>query len=218
LLLSQVYREVHKEAAAAAIAAEYLDGRDAWEPESRFEDWAMANEPTPYFLALRMRGGAITRAQFQTARAQTLKKWASRVEGDLRSFLWIYAYAAPAETPADAADAMAAIPDFAPLPAYKPLTLADAAIGRAYLLAGRVDDAIPPLETAARSCFIVDHPIESTRAHLWLGEAREAKGDKAGACAEYAVVRERWENAKPRPVTMERAAAHMTALGCARLP
>ena len=48
---------------------------------------------------------------------------------------------------------------------------------------GRSDLRGASLERATRDCFPVDHPIEHTRAHYYLGQAREAKGDVAGACA-----------------------------------
>jgi serine/threonine-protein kinase len=45
--------------------------------------------------------------------------------------------------------------------------------------------------------------MEHTRALAWLGHARAAKHDTAGACAAYRVVLERWGNAKPRSVTAD---------------
>jgi len=215
-LLVDVYRETHREAEAAAIAAEYLDGRDAWEPEARLEDWAMANEPTPKMLRVRLDAKAIPRATYDAELAKTLARWDARVERSARNFIWVYGYAAPAETPADGIAAKAAVGKYAPLPPYKPLSLADEAIGRAYLLAGDVDGAIPYLEHATATCFPVDHPIEHTRAEELLGEAREAKGDVKGACAAYGVVSERWRGATPKSVTADKAIARMTALGCSK--
>ena len=63
-------------------------------------------------------------------------------------------------------------------------------MGRTFLLAGRTDEALPSLERAARSCRVFELPVEHTRAQLWLGTAREAKGDKEGACAAYRAVRD----------------------------
>ena len=47
---------------------------------------------------------------------------------------------------------------------------------------------------------------------MWVGEALEAKGDKAGACKAYRVVEARWKDARPRSVTMEKAKARIEYL------
>jgi hypothetical protein len=47
-----------------------------------------------------------------------------------------------------------------------------------------------------------------------LGEALEQTGDKAGACEAYGVVLDRWDHAKPRSVTVDKARARVKALGC----
>jgi serine/threonine-protein kinase len=212
-LLVSLLRETRRDAEAAAIAREYLEGRDAWDPEGRLEDWALAHEPTPLMIQTRLRAGAITAAQASDELATTLKRWSARIERTARPFMWIYGYAVPAETRADAEAALAALPSYGGLPPYKPLSLVDESIGRTYLLAGRTADARATLEHAARSCFQVDHPIEHTRAELWLGEAREAQGDVKGACEAYAVVTKRWGRV-PRSITAAEAARRAGALGC----
>jgi serine/threonine-protein kinase len=100
------------------------------------------------------------------------------------------------------------------MPRFKPLSLADEAVGRTYLLAGRADDALVTLERATRSCFPLEHPIEHTRASYALGLAWEAKGDTGAACAAYRVVRRRWGDAHPRSITADLAAARIAALKC----
>jgi TolA-binding protein len=90
----------------------------------------------------------------------------------------------------------------------------DDAFGMTYLLAGKVDEALPYLERAARSCSALDHPLTQTAAHLHLGTALEARGDRPGACAAYRTVLERWGAAKPRSVSAEAARARSRALGC----
>jgi len=117
-------------------------------------------------------------------------------------------------TAEDAKDALTALPAYAPLPPYRPATMADAAVGLTFFLAGRTDDALRWLERAARTCRVLDLPVEHTRAHYWLGMAREASGDKEGACAAYRVVRDRWGKAKPRSITAEKAAERLRALSC----
>jgi len=215
-LLVATLRESGRDAEAAEVARAYLEARDAWEPAADFDDWAMIDEPTPAMLEARLRAGAITRAAYDAELARTVDRWTGRVAPAVRNFVWIHAYAVPAETAAEAKVAVAHEAEFDPLPRFKPLSLADEAVGRTYALAGRTDDAIAALERATRSCFPLEHPIEHTRAHYFLGLAREAKGDAAGACAAYGVVRARWGDAKPRSVTGELAAARAAALRCAK--
>jgi serine/threonine-protein kinase len=120
-------------------------------------------------------------------------------------------------TPEVARAAIAALPSFAPDPRGGiELDAERVSVGRAYLLAGRVDEAVSWLERATRACNLVRFPVAATRARLWLGEAREAKGDRAGACADYAAVVRRWGGAKPRSVTAEEASRRAAALGCPR--
>jgi serine/threonine-protein kinase len=86
--------------------------------------------------------------------------------------------------------------------------------GHALMLDGRLDEALPALRAGAAACQFDPGVMTFMHAHLWLGEALEAKGDTAGACASYAVVTERWKNAKPRSVTADEARAHARALHC----
>jgi serine/threonine-protein kinase len=94
-------------------------------------------------------------------------------------------------------------------------------VGRVLALAGRPADAAPNLEAVARSCVPFTGYRSSTRAPFILrasydlGEAREAMGDRVGACESYRRVLERWGHAKPRSVTADEARAHAKALGCA---
>jgi serine/threonine-protein kinase len=213
-ILVSILREMGKTHEASLIGAEFLAGRDAWEPNARLDDWALSDDPTPLALLARMEDGAVSRTIFERDRARTIDRWTARIEEHLHAFIWIDGYAIPSETPELAKEAIDALPTYLPLPPYTPLTLASFDIGRTSLLGGRVDDALPWLEKAAKNCFPLDHPIENTRAHFFLGQAREAKGDKDGACAAYGVVRERWGSAKPRSVTAEKALTRVKALGC----
>jgi tetratricopeptide (TPR) repeat protein len=90
----------------------------------------------------------------------------------------------------------------------------EAVRGHVLLLAGRLDDALPALRSGAATCGCLVTPRTFIQAHLWLGEALEAKGDTAGACTNYAVVIHRWKNAKPRSITLEKAKARSRALHC----
>jgi tetratricopeptide (TPR) repeat protein len=213
-LLVAIDREIGREADAAAVARAYLEGRDAWEQAPDFDDWAMIDEPTPTMLAARLKVGALSRAEYDAELDKTVAGWNGRATPATRNFIWIYAFATPAETPGDARIAIARLSELEPVPKFKPLSLADEAIGRAYFLAGRTDDAVATLERATKSCFPVDHPMEHTRAHYFLGLAREAKGDVDGACAAYRVVRRRWGEARPRSITADLAAARIATLKC----
>ena len=123
------------------------------------------------------------------------------------------------ETPLEAADALKQLEGHA-IPAH--IGLEAVVFGKAYLLAGRVDEAIPLLRRAAASCTIlprVDFGVTIAtifwmRAHVLLGQALETKSDKAGGCAAYRVVMDRWKDAKPRSTTLEKAKARSKALAC----
>ena len=121
--------------------------------------------------------------------------------------------------PSEAADALATKPDGgAAFAAHGVWKINE---GLAYLRSGRAAEALPPLREAAASCSILGGEeytatIMWMRAHLALGQALEQTGDRAGACAAYAVVADRWRGAKPRSVTLEKARARVAALGCGR--
>jgi tetratricopeptide (TPR) repeat protein len=212
--LVAILDEMGRPGDASSIAGEYLGGRDAWEPSPRLDDWALADEPTPRMLATRLHAGDLSLVAFERERGKTLQRYESRVVPQVRNFIWIYGYAAPTETAAEAKVAIDRLPAYLPLPPYTPLALAAADVGRAFFLAGRVDEAIPLLERATANCFPLDHPIEQTRAYYVLGQAREAEGDRTGACAAYAVVRDRWGVAKGRPATAQKALSRRAVLGC----
>jgi serine/threonine-protein kinase len=213
-LLVLIDLETGRPAQAAADATTYLDAYEGWDRSARLEDWAMSQEPTPLMLATQLHAGTITQAAFDRERARTVTQWESRVVPHLRNFVWIWAYAATTETADEAKLAMTKRASYLPVPPFAPLALVDADIGRTYFLAGDLDEALPTLERASSDCSPVDRPIEHTRASYFLGLAREAKGDTAGACAAYGVVRDRWGSAKPRSVTAQKAVARLRSLGC----
>jgi serine/threonine-protein kinase len=49
--------------------------------------------------------------------------------------------------------------------------------------------------------------MNTTEAHLYLGMALDATGDRAGAARAYDEVLSRWGRAKPRSITAEKARA-----------
>jgi serine/threonine-protein kinase len=235
--LAEIYLETGRTADAGRVAQAFLGRRDAWDPDVRPEDYAMAADAFPELCATAFKAGQITRAELVERRTEWLRRWTARAGRYYRSYLWIHGFADTVETEADAREALSALdggpdggyphaagPDgghphpsgggASALPSFLPRTLSEEAIGRTLLLAGRADEALPWLDRATRSCAVLEQPMAHTRAHLWLGMAREARHDKEGACSAYRVVLTRWGKAKPRSLTADRAAERTRALGC----
>jgi serine/threonine-protein kinase len=213
-LLVAITIETGRPKDADAVAREYLAGYEAWESNANLDDWAMAQEPTPLMLNVRWHQGGITRSVYESQMAHAVADWEKRANQEVRNFIWIDAYAVPSETADDANAALANLATYQPIPPFKPLSLADEAIGRTFALAGRNEEALSALDRATHNCFPIDHPVEHTRAHYFLGLAREASGDRAGACTAYRVVADRWGAAKPKSVTAQKALARIAALHC----
>jgi eukaryotic-like serine/threonine-protein kinase len=212
--LADIYQEMGKDGAAAQAAEQYLKQREAWVPDPRGEDFAVLRDPTPRMLAALVRAGRITPDELDERRKAWVKTWTAVLMPRFRPFAWLHGYAAVAETPAEAARALEALPSFAPIPAYAPRTLIHADVGRTFFLGGRNDEALEYLKSAADSCLAIDHPIAHTRAQHWRGLALERAGETDRACASYATVLARWGRAKPRSVTAERARERSRALKC----
>ena len=92
----------------------------------------------------------------------------------------------------------------------------DAFAARALLLAGRPAEALALVRPLAASCIALEKPFLHTEAQLQLGQALEATGDRAGACAAYRAVIERWGQSRPPSATAASALARDGALGCSR--
>lgn len=212
--LAQIYVEMGRPADAGRVAEAYLGRHDAWEPDPRSEDFALAGDATPSLLAIARSTGKITRADFVARRSEWVRGWDRKVTRDFRAYVWAHGYAGTVESADDARDALATRPAYEPLPTFFPKTLVEASVGLTLLLGGRAEEASPWLERAARTCRVLALPVDHTRAQLWVGMAREARGDKPGACAAYKVVRDRWGKARPRSVTADKALERMRASGC----
>ena len=89
----------------------------------------------------------------------------------------------------------------------------DEATSRVYLLAGDPRRALPFAERASRSCTALDQPVEVVVAHLRLGAALEALGDRR-ACDAYAAVLQHWGAVRASTSAAEARAA-VTRLQCA---
>jgi serine/threonine-protein kinase len=213
--LVDIYLETGRDELAGKVAGKYLKKREAWTADARAEDFAMAKDPTAQMLYAQRLAGELTQADFEAKRAEWVKAWQKRAAPAARNYIWLHNYAAVSGTAEDAKAALAVLGEYSPLPFLRPLTPADAWVGITYWLGGRAEEAIATLKRAAASCLALEHPIAHTRAHLHLGEALSASGDKAGACAALGVVRARWGEARPRSKTSERALERMGAFGCA---
>jgi len=188
---------------ARHVATRYFARRPGWEPDPRYE-------PTGLLAgAIARSGGAYARDAERIRRERfAAVVGASEFAWDTWAGIW----GGETSSGEEAQEALASLPD-----ASRPLVVAGAEIapvGHVYLLAGRVDEAIAWLAPAAAACNVLTEAFDAVHAHLWLGEAREQKGDTAGACIEYAVVLARWGTAKPRSVSADEARAHQKSLGC----
>jgi hypothetical protein len=151
------------------------------------------------------------REEWAKKRDEWVAAWKKAVpDADPRA-VWISMYAAAAETGDDAQEALAAMPDDSTgIWSWN----GDVARANVYMLAGRVDDALPLLESATRSCEVLEDVPSLVRAEMQLGAAYEAKHDDVRACAAYAWVIQRWGAAKPSSVTGSAALARRAALRC----
>ncbi len=213
-LLIEIYEETDRMPLARKLAEDFLKQTDVWVAPHLADDVSIARDPIPGLLATLRDSGAIGTAEFERQRGRWLDLWRARAAGLYTRYLWIYGYAWPAETPEQATAALAAVGPWSPVPTYAPLSIGLAYVGRAYLLAGRIDEAITMLRSATSACLALEYPLEHTRAYADLGAALEAKGDGRGACAAYQVLLGRWGDAKPRSRTLDRTRRRVAALGC----
>jgi serine/threonine-protein kinase len=214
LIQLDIDEETGRTADAGKLASAYLSRVEGWSRNPATDDEAIANDPTPRMLAAKLHAKAIAAADYAASRDAWLASWRARTSPFYAHYLWHAGWAVPAQTPAEARNALAARPLFEPLPAYQPSMLAPAFEGNVYLLADRLDDAVASLERATRACVALAYPVEHTRALEQLATARERKHDTTAACGAYAGVVARWGKAVPKSVTAERAKARMAALRC----
>jgi tetratricopeptide (TPR) repeat protein/predicted Ser/Thr protein kinase len=212
---AQIGFETGRARDATAAAEDYLERADAW----HLEGWGFDDDRLA-MLSVERASGSLSSTAFAAQRDAWLEKaraidgWRSK--GNQGTF-WLNAYGSFLD-PQDVATALPSLQAYqADLDTlFNHTTGNDLGIGRAYLLGGRVDDAIPYLTRAASSCLALREPIAHTQAHYWLGQAHEKKNDAAGACAAYRVVLDRWGHAKPRSVTADQARERARVLGCVK--
>jgi serine/threonine-protein kinase len=203
-------QELGREREAAQVALEFLRQRESWLAGN---DSSFRDDATMVMLAAQLRAGTITPAAFSDGRRQFMARWQRSTEMT-SALTWIYAWAEPAETRAQAVEAFAARPNPPPtMDTYlNGVTILEQS--KVLFLAGQVDEALPGLQKAASSCRLLDEPFYVTRFHRLLGQALEEKKDVPGACAAYQWILDRWGHAKPKSVTADFARARTKALGC----
>jgi len=210
-LLIGIARETGDEAEAFRIAMDFATRSDTWSKSTQGDagiDGSRAVERQA------VRPGGMPRAEFVRRRTAWIE--AERRNIAHPGLTWTYAFASSAETEEEAIEALRVLPEYAPLSSVVHYAgIPDAEVGRTYLLAGRVGEAVPYLTKAVATCVAFRHPFVYTRAALELGEALERSRDASGACRAYHKVVDRWGNAKPRSISAEKAKARMAALACA---
>ncbi len=196
---------------AARIADNFLKILPALTPSS------VGNDPTIWTAEYMFRAGRLSKQDLEDKRKTWLKdREANRTQQEnlrLAPFRWAQLYAGFAETLEEAKDALDKENDFLPLPPESRRTPEfDAQLGKTYALAGRYDDALPPLRAVTTACIALGSPILQTRSFYFLGMALEGKGDLEGAKKAYQEVINRWGNAKPRSRTAEEAKKRLKQL------
>jgi serine/threonine-protein kinase len=213
-LLARTAEETGKPERARAVAEAYLARKDAWAPSHRVDNVSIFLDPIPEMLAIEARTGGLSPARLEEQRRSWLEAWRAKTSAAYVGDLWIAAWAAPASTREQGLAAVEALAAFGGVPPFVPNMPTGSLAGHAFLLASRLDDALPALRLGATTCTVLFDPFGNTRGWLDLGSALEARGDRAGACDAYRVVVDRWGHAKPRSTTAERARARKAALGC----
>jgi serine/threonine-protein kinase len=200
------------------LAEDLWSRKNAWDLGARRVGFNMrVLELDPVLLRVLRLTKRLPDSEWSPARARWIadKKAAGALSEEA---LWVLGQALQAETPEEATEAMKTMPPSIlttlTWTTKVPGLLTYAYAGRALLLAGRTDDALRLLRRAAASCSALDEPMLHTRAHAWLAEALEKKGDKPGACAALAVVTKRWDPNLSR--TARLAADKAKSLACAR--
>ena len=205
--------ESGKAARARKAAASYIERRAMWTSSAKRTSRALTESVDPLLLEAELAGGAPA-ADVERARDAFAESFAKALPTHARGAVWLAAYAAPAETVGAAARAKEMLVSYEPLPPFRAGTMWNAGEGYARVLWGDAAHGLPLLERGARACLALGDTRAHVRAQLHLGIAREASGDKDGACEAYARVIGRWGKATPRSVTAEEAARRARTLGC----
>jgi serine/threonine-protein kinase len=209
----EIATETGRKKDAADIAADFRSRSPAWSPMPVQLLVSMQFDHAIPLLDVLEKANRISQDDFDRARKLWIARWTAEKSPHARGDAWVMAYAREAATPEEARQALELLPRYEPLPPLWDVP-SGLPMGRVYLLAGKVDEALAHLRRATKECSAVDHPFDHVRAQLVLGQALEEKKDIAGACAAYRVVIDRWGHAKPRSVTADAARARVHALRC----
>ncbi len=206
-----LYSEVGKNLDAARVADGFLTSK-ALRAQSKSKFHV---DVTILMHALRMRAGKITAQDYRRLRTEWLATQPQSTDFE-RARVWLAAYAVPADSMETAREALEAMPQPLATQSHdggrysKPFASFQ---GRVLLLAGKYGDAIPILENAARICTTDDSSLWQTQNRAFLGIAREATGDKPGACEAYRYVLSRWGTSKESQTAID-VSKRAKKLGC----
>jgi eukaryotic-like serine/threonine-protein kinase len=217
-LLVSILRETGRASEAAGVASALLQRKAAWSSHLSASPFDVADFFFEPLLLGAVRHAPPAGVSWESERVA----WMAETRGAAKlgdASIWSLGVASFAETEAEAVEALRSMP-----PALQHAGQGDLArhrdsdvfAARALLLAGRPAEALALARPVAASCIALDDPFVHTEAELRLGEALEATGDRAAACAAYHAVLERWGGAHPRSSTAERAGGRLTAIGCTR--
>jgi serine/threonine-protein kinase len=204
VLRVEIARERGDAAAAAAIASGFVKRRGAFEPPP------LEGDVLPFMLAAERAGGLLSPEDLAAQMDAWRRDLRAQLGRNLPPEAWLVGDARIVTGRADAEAALASRPPVDELV----LMRAPGRTGHVLFLANHLDDAVPLLAEAARSCEVLEDPLVQLRYTHELGLAREGLGDRTGACDAYARVLARWGHAKPRSVTADEARAHAAKLGC----
>ncbi len=199
-LTIKIYHETGRDRDAARVAEEHLRKMDAW--QGYWQGIEAFN-----LLYIMVRGGLLSKDELAARKLVYHERIQKKTPPFSPMELWLIENQGVL-TREDAAEAVAKRPP-GELAASGRYDLSN--IAYVYLLAGNYAEALTVLKGAMSSCGSIR--VDRTRT-LWLGQALEGTGDKAGACREYAKVIRWWGKAKPRSVTAEEARRRAKALGC----
>jgi serine/threonine-protein kinase len=202
--------ELRDAATVREVTTQFLDEREAWIQSDYSGDYSIDAH------ALQYRAGLISRQEYANLRDAWLAKAPPPPQHtEARGERWLRAYANAVVTPDDAAEALAAMPQFVPLPcAHSRGLVEDLAWGRTLALGGRTEAAEPLLERAARSCLALRAPVEHFQSLYLLGSVL-SQHDPRRACEAFARVLERWGG---RSTTAQAARRESVRLRCASVP
>lgn len=203
-LLAELLEETGQRDRAVAVAEKYL----AVSP-SLVKD-PLESDPAIAFHALLFRAGQLSEQAYRERRDGWVKEQLARLQRQQATEsspfqVWLDAYAEPARTREQAAEALDAMSRFGAIPPWTQRSLAPAAIGKVYGLVGQYDEALPFLEAAAESCVVLTRPIAHTHAQYSYALALEASGKLQEARTRYQRIVDRWGQAEPPSSTAQKA-------------